>query len=98
MELKLGGLKGKIFKKVEGTEEDDDFEEKRRLDMLLKSFNKTLPVETILIAIQMYEEGKSYIEIENFLKMEQERIKTLGKVDYYGGKTLKEAREEEMDR
>ena len=87
-------LKKLIEKKKIDTEEDDDFEEKRRMNTLLKLYKESLPDEILLIAIKMYEDGKSYVEIEKFLKLEQERIKNLGKLDYYGGRSLKQAREE----
>lgn len=45
----------------------------------------------------MYEQGKSYAEIESYLQYEQSREESLGKVDYYGGRTLKEARKEIED-
>ena len=55
-----------------------------------------------LLAIEMYEQGKSYDEIERYLQYEQRRKESLENVDYYGGRTLREAREEieddELDR
>ena len=48
-------------------------------------------------AIKMYEQGKSYGEIERYLQYEQSIQESLKKVDYYGGQTLKEARQEIED-
>lgn len=45
----------------------------------------------------MYKEGKSYDEIERYLQYEQSRKESLGKVDYYGERTLREARTEMED-
>ena len=45
----------------------------------------------------MYEQGKSYHEIERYLQEEQRKKEILGKVDYYGGRTLREARKEIED-
>ena len=88
--------------KVEDSEEDDDFQRKQAINNLLKSYQKSLSSEVILSAIKMYEQGKSYDEIESYLQYEQSREESLGNVDYYGGRTLKEAREEieddELDR
>ena len=101
----LDGLKKfakKKTKTVEDSEEDDDFQRKQAINNLLKSYQKSLSSEVILSAIKMYEQGKSYDEIESYLQYEQSREESLGNVDYYGGRTLKEAREEieddELDR
>ena len=79
-------------------EHSEDYEEKRKLNNLLKLYAKDVSGEIILIAIKMYEEGKSLDEIESFLKMERERTQSLRQVDYYGGRTLRESREEDFER
>ena len=101
----LDGLKKfakKKTKTVEDSEEDDDFQRKQAINNLLRSYQKSLSSEVILLAMEMYEQGKSYDEIESYLQYEQRRKKSLGNVDYYGGRTLREAREEienhELDR
>ena len=92
----------KKTKKVEDSEEDDDFRRKQAINKLLRSYQKSLSSEVILLAIEMYEQGKSYDEIERYLQYEQRRKESLGNVDYYGGRTLREARKEleddELDR
>ena len=96
----LDGLKKfakKKTKKVEDSEEDDDFRRKQAINNLLRSYQKSLSSEVILSAIKMYEQGKSYDEIESYLQYEQSREESLGNVDYYGGRTLKEARTEMED-
>ena len=96
----LDGLKKfakKKTKKVEDSEEDDDFRRKQAINNLLRSYQKSLSSEVILSAIKMYEQGKSYDEIESYLQYEQSREESLGKVDYYVGRTLKEARTEMED-
>ena len=91
------------FKKVrksEDSEEDDDFQQKQAINILLKKFQKRLSSEVIWLAIKMYEQGKSYNEIESYLKYELERKETLerlGKDNFYGGRTLREARKEIED-
>ena len=87
----------KKTKKVEDSEEDDDFRRKQAINKLLRSYQKSLSSEVILLAIEMYEQGKSYDEIERYLQDEQRKKEILGKVDYYGGRTLKEARQEIED-
>lgn len=101
----LDGLKKftkKKTKTVEDSEEDDDFQRKQAINNLLRSYQKSLSSEVILLAMEMYEQGKSYDEIESHLQYEQRRKESLGNVDYYGGRTLREAREEienhELDR
>lgn len=101
----LDGLKKftkKKTKTVEDSEEDDDFQRKQAINNLLRSYQKSLSSEVILLAMEMYEQGKSYDEIESYLQYEQRRKESLGNVDYYGGRTLREAREEienhELDR
>lgn len=96
----LDGLKKftkKKTKKVEDSEEDDDFQRKQAINKLLRSYQKSLSSEVILSAIEMYEQGKSYDEIERYLQDEQRKKEILGKVDYYGGRTLREARKEIED-
>ena len=99
----INGLEGlkkfsqKKTKKVEDSEEDDDFLRKQAINKLLRSYQKSLSSEIILSAIEMYEQGKSYDEIESYLQYEQSRKESLGKVDYYGGRTLREARKEIED-
>ena len=96
----LDGLKKftkKKTKKVEDSEEDDDFQRKQAINKLLRSYQKSLSSEIILSAIKMYEQGKSYDEIERYLQDEQRKKEILGKVDYYGGRTLREARKEIED-
>ena len=92
----------KKTKKVEDSEEDDDFQRKQAINNLLRSYQKSLSSEVILLAMEMYEQGKSYDEIESHLQYEQRRKESLGNVDYYGGRTLREARKEleddELDR
>ena len=92
----------KKTKKVEDSEEDDDFRRKQAINKLLRSYQKSLSSEVILLAIEMYEQGKSYDEIERYLQYVQRRKESLGNVDYYGGRTLREARKEleddELDR
>ena len=78
-------------------DEDSDFRRKQAINNLLRSYQKSLSSEVILSAIKMYEQGKSYAEIESYLQYEQSREESLGKVDYYGGRTLKEARKEIED-
>ena len=102
---RLDGLKKftkKKTKTVEDSEEDDDFQRKQAINNLLRSYQKSLSSEVILLAMEMYEQGKSYDEIESHLQYEQRRKESLGNVDYYGGRTLREAREEienhELDR
>ena len=96
----LDGLK-KFTKKRkqrnEDSEEDDDFQRKQAINKLLRSYQRSLSSEVILSAIEMYEQGKSYDEIERYLQDEQRKKEILGKVDYYGGRTLKEARQEIED-
>ena len=87
----------KKTKKVEDSEEDDDFLRKQAINKLLRSYQKSLSSEVILLAIEMYEQGKSYDEIERYLQYEQRRKESLGNVDYYGGRTLREARKEIED-
>ena len=101
----LDGLKKfakKKTKTVEDSEEDDDFQRKQAINNLLRSYQKSLSSEVILLAMEMYEQGKSYDEIESYLQYEQRRKESLGNVDYYGGRTLRETREEiedhELDR
>lgn len=94
----INGLDGlKKTKKVEDGEEDDDFQRKQAINKLLRSYQKSLSSEVILSAIEMYEQGKSYDEIERYLQDEQRKKEILGKVDYYGGRTLREARKEIED-
>ena len=96
----LGGLKKftkRKTQKVEDSEEDEDFRRKQAINKLLRSYQKSLSREVILSAIKMYEQGKSYAEIESYLQYEQSREESLGKVDYYGGRTLREARKEIED-
>ena len=96
----LDGLKKftkKKTKKVEDSEEDDDFQRKQAINKLLRSYQKILSTKVILSAIEMYEQGKSYDEIERYLQNEQRKKEILGKVDYYGGRTLREARKEIED-
>lgn len=93
----LDGLKRfskKKTKKVEDSEEDDDFRGKQAINELLRSYQKSLSREVILLAFEMYKQGKSYDEIERYLQDEQRRKESLGNVEYYGGKTLREARKE----
>lgn len=83
-------------------DEDSDFRRKQAINNLLRPYQKSLSSEVILLAIEMYEQGKSYDEIERYLQYEQRRKESLENVDYYGGRTLREAREEieddELDR
>ena len=77
--------------------DDEDFQRKQAINKLLRSYQKILSSEVILSAIKMYEQGKSYGEIERYLQYEQSIQESLKKVDYYGGQTLKEARQEIED-
>ena len=59
----LDGLKKftkKKTKTVEDSEEDDDFQRKQAINNLLRSYQKSLSSEVILLAMEMYEQGKSY--------------------------------------
>ena len=85
------------MKRLKYDDEDSDFRRKQAINNLLRSYQKSLSSEVILSAIKMYEQGKSYAEIESYLQYEQSREESLGKVDYYGGRTLKEARKEIED-
>ena len=76
---------------------DEDSERIDAFNRLLRSYAEILPAQVILSAIKMYEQGKSYAEIESYLQYEQSREESLGKVDYYGGRTLREARKEIED-
>ena len=78
-------------------DEDSDFRRKQAINNLLRSYQKSLSSEVILLAIEMYKQGKSYDEIERYLQDEQRKKEILGKVDYYGGRTLREARKEIED-
>ena len=64
-----------------------NFRAKQAINKLLRSYQKSLSSEVILSAIAMYEQRKK---------------ESLGKVDDYGGRTLREARKEieddELDR
>ena len=96
----LNGLKKftkRKTKEVEDSEEDEDFRRKQAINKLLRSYQKSLSSEIILSAIKMYEQGKSYDEIERYLQYEQSIQESLEKVDYYGGRTLREARREIED-
>lgn len=90
------------MKRLKYDDEDSDFRRKQAINNLLRSYQKSLSSEVILLAIEMYEQGKSYDEIERYLQYEQRRKESLENVDYYGGRTLREAREEieddELDR
>lgn len=90
------------MKRLKYDDEDSDFRRKQAINNLLRSYQKSLSREVILLAIEMYEQGKSYDEIERYLQYEQRRKESLENVDYYGGRTLREAREEieddELDR
>ncbi len=90
------------MKRLKYDDEDSDFRRKQAINNLLRSYQKSLSSEVISLAIEMYEQGKSYDEIERYLQYEQRRKESLGNVDYYGGRTLREAREEieddELDR
>ena len=90
------------MKRLKYDDEDSDFRWKQTINNLLRSYQKSLSSEVILLAIEMYEQGKSYDEIERYLQYEQRRKESLENVDYYGGRTLREAREEieddELDR
>ena len=90
------------MKRLKFDDEDSDFSRNQAINNLLRSYQKSLSSEVISLAIEMYEQGKSYDEIERYLKYEQRRKESLGNVDYYGGRTLREAREEieddELDR
>ena len=76
---------------------DEDSERIDAFNRLLRSYAKILPAQVILLAIEMYEQGKSYDEIERYLQYEQRRKESLENVDYYGGQTLREARQEHED-
>ena len=96
----LNGLKKftkRKTKEVEDSEEDEDFRRKQAINKLLRSYQKSLSSEIILSAIKMYEQGKSYYEIERYLQYEQSIQESLEKVDYYGGRTLRETRREIED-
>ena len=90
------------MKRLKYDDEDSDFRRKQAINNLLRPYQKSLSSEVILLAIEMYEQGKSYDEIERYLQYEQRRKESLENVDYYGGRTLREAREEieddELDR
>ena len=85
------------MKRLKYDDEDSDFRRKQAINNLLRPYQKSLSSEVILSAIKMYEQGKSYAEIESYLQYEQSREESLGKVDYYGGRTLREARKEIED-
>ena len=90
------------MKRLKYDDEDSDFRRKQAINNLLRSYQKNLSSEVILLAIEMYKQGKSYDEIERYLQYEQRRKESLENVDYYGGRTLREASEEieddELDR
>ena len=52
----------KKTKKVEDSEEDDDFRRKQAINKLLRSYQKSLSSEVILLAIEMYEQGKAMMK------------------------------------
>ena len=76
---------------------DEDSERIDAFNRLLRSYAEILPAQVILLAIKMYKQGKSYDEVKRYLEYEERREKSLGKVDYYGGRTLRKARQEHED-
>lgn len=90
-------LKQKRASATNRKKKDEDSEQIDAFNRLLRSYAEILPAQVILSAIKMYEQGKSYAEIESYLQYEQSREESLGKVDYYGGRTLREARQEHED-
>ena len=52
------------MKRLKYDDEDSDFRRKQAINNLLRSYQKSLSSEVILLAIEMYEQGKSYDEIE----------------------------------
>ena len=77
--------------------DDEDYEKKRKLNYILKSYAKNVSGDVILLAIEMYQKGESLEKIESYLKAEREKTQSFGKLDYYGGRTLREARTERDD-
>ena len=76
---------------------DEDSERIDAFNRLLRSYAEILPAQVILLAIKMYKQGKSYDEVKRYLEYEKRREESLGKVNYYGGRTLREARQEHED-
>ena len=76
---------------------DEDSERIDAFNRLLRSYAEILPAQVILLAIKMYKQGKSYDEVKRYLEYEERREESLGKVNYYGGRTLREARQEHED-
>ena len=76
---------------------DEDSEQIDAFNRLLRSYAEILPAQVILLAIKMYKQGKSYDEVKRYLEYEKRREESLGKVNYYGGRTLREARQEHED-
>ena len=76
---------------------DEDSERIDAFNRLLRSYAEILPAQVILLAMKMYKQGKSYDEVKRYLEYEKRREENLGKVDYYGGRTLREARQEHED-
>ena len=76
---------------------DEDSERIDAFNRLLRSYAEILPAQVILLAIKMYKQGKSYDEVKRYLEYEERREESLGEVDYYGGRTLRKARQEHED-
>ena len=76
---------------------DEDSERIDAFNRLLRSYAEILPAQVILLAIKMYKQGKSYDEVKRYLEYEERREESLGKVDYYGGRILRKARQEHED-
>lgn len=81
-------------KKVEDDDEEIEFERIQQLRILLFEYMNDLSKEDMLTAIKMYEEGKTYKQIEAFLKIRVKQAQGYKNIDYYGGRTLREARKE----
>ena len=73
-------LKQKRASATNRKKKDEDSEQIDAFNRLLRSYAEILPAQVILSAIKMYEQGKSYAEIESYLQYEQSREESLGKV------------------
>ena len=90
-------LQGKQKRARATNRKDEDSERIDAFNRLLRSYAEILPAQVILLAIKMYKQGKSYDEVKRYLEYEERREESLGKVNYYGGRTLREARQEHED-
>ena len=90
-------IQGKQKRARATNRKDEDSERIDAFNRLLRSYAEILPAQVILLAIKMYKQGKSYDEVKRYLEYEERREESLGKVDYYGGRTLRKARQEHED-